>query len=148
MSSRGRARGAGDAYVSVIGADVARRLLAAGVLDEVVGFVAPVMLGDGVRPYELPGGANMRLEPVRVTRAPPTTGLWLRVAWWAGGGVGGAGHRAGRRPTPPSMWPQGISSPSGRHWSSGVRPGATSSQPWNSSVMRSRERSTAGADAL
>ena len=74
------ARGAaGDGYVNVIGADVARQCLAAGVLDEIVVFVAPVMLGDGVRLFDLPGGTRIPLEPVRVTEAPLATGLWLRV---------------------------------------------------------------------
>jgi dihydrofolate reductase len=40
---------AGDKYVNVLGADVARQCLEAGELDEILVSIAPVMLGDGVR---------------------------------------------------------------------------------------------------
>ncbi|MEV4223175.1 dihydrofolate reductase family protein [Nonomuraea sp. NPDC049725] len=73
-------RAAGDRYVNVIGADVARQCLAAGMLDEVLVFVAPVMLGDGVRLFDRPGGAAVALELVEQGRAPLATGLHYRVA--------------------------------------------------------------------
>jgi dihydrofolate reductase len=71
---------AGDRYVNVIGADVARQCVDAGVLDEVLVRVAPVLLGDGVRLFDRPGGTNVRLERLRVTQAPSATNLWFRVA--------------------------------------------------------------------
>ncbi|GLX00027.1 dihydrofolate reductase family protein [Microtetraspora sp. NBRC 16547] len=71
---------AGDKYVNVLGADVAHQCLDAGVLDEVLVFVAPVLLGDGVRLFDRPGGAKVRLEPLSVTHTPRMTDLWLRVA--------------------------------------------------------------------
>jgi hypothetical protein len=37
------------------------------------------MLGDGVRLFDHPGGTNVRLERLRVSQAPPATGLWMRV---------------------------------------------------------------------
>jgi dihydrofolate reductase len=53
---------AGDSrYVNVLGADVARQLIEAGELDEIVMFVAPVLLGDGVRVFEHPGGTEVAL---------------------------------------------------------------------------------------
>ncbi|MGN9787509.1 dihydrofolate reductase family protein [Nonomuraea sp. ZG12] len=70
---------AGDKYVNVLGASVARQCLEAGVLDEVLVLIAPVMLGDGVRLFDHPGGTNVRLERLRVSQAPPATGLWMRV---------------------------------------------------------------------
>jgi dihydrofolate reductase len=70
---------AGDRYVAVLGATTAKRCLEAGELDEILVRVAPVLLGDGVRLFERPGGTNIRLEPISVTRAARVTHLWLRV---------------------------------------------------------------------
>lgn len=70
---------AGDGYVNIIGADVARQCLAAGILDEVLAIVAPVLLGDGVRLFDHPGGTNVRLERVGVSEAPSATNLHYRV---------------------------------------------------------------------
>ena len=42
-------------------------------------FVAPVLLGDGVRLFEYPGGTNIRLERLSVSQAPTATSLWFRV---------------------------------------------------------------------
>lgn len=70
---------AGEKYVNVLGADVARQLIEAGALEEILMFVAPVLLGDGVRLFDHPGGTNVRLEPVRVSEMPTATGLWFRV---------------------------------------------------------------------
>lgn len=68
---------AGDAYVSILGADVARQCLEAGVLDEVAVFVAPCLLGDGTRLFAHPGGRLVRLDPVLPT--PVRDALWFRV---------------------------------------------------------------------
>lgn len=65
---------AGDRYVNVLGADVARQCLDAGLLDEILLFVAPVLLGDGVRVFEHPGGTDVALE-----RLPGQTEHWYRV---------------------------------------------------------------------
>jgi dihydrofolate reductase len=70
---------AGDKYVNVLGASTARQCLEAGALDEILVFIAPVMLGDGVRLFEHPGGARVRLERISLTEAPLATGIWLRV---------------------------------------------------------------------
>ncbi|GHG48651.1 MULTISPECIES: dihydrofolate reductase family protein [Amycolatopsis] len=56
---------AGDKYVNVLGADVARQCLEAGVLDEILALPVPVLLGDGVRVFHRPGGAPIGLEPLR-----------------------------------------------------------------------------------
>jgi dihydrofolate reductase len=64
---------AGDRYVNVLGADVARQCLAAGLLDEILMFVAPVLLGDGTRVYDHPGGRKVRLERLRADEH------WYRV---------------------------------------------------------------------
>lgn len=58
---------AGDKVVSVLGADVARQCIEAGLLDELLVSVTPVLLGDGVRLFHEPGGTNVKLETVDVT---------------------------------------------------------------------------------
>ena len=67
---------AGDKCVNVLGASVAAQCLAAGVLDEVVVSVMPVLLGDGTRLFEHPGGKTVRLEQISVTHTPQVTNLW------------------------------------------------------------------------
>ncbi len=65
-------------YVNVLGANVAKQCLEAGALDEVLVFIAPVLLGDGTRLFEHAGGTRIRLEPLE----PDATGmtrLWFRV---------------------------------------------------------------------
>jgi dihydrofolate reductase len=66
---------AGDRYVNVLGADVARQAIEAGLLDEILVFVAPVLLGDGTRLYEVAGGAQVTLKRIP-ERAPD---LWFAV---------------------------------------------------------------------
>jgi dihydrofolate reductase len=66
---------AGDRYVNVLGADVGRQCLEAGLLDEILVSVAPVLLGDGVPLFRHPGGTNVKLEPLR----QDSTSLWYRV---------------------------------------------------------------------
>jgi dihydrofolate reductase len=50
--------------VVVLGANVARQCLEAGLLDEIIVHVAPVLVGDGVRLFARAGGAPVRLEPI------------------------------------------------------------------------------------
>jgi dihydrofolate reductase len=70
---------AADKYVNVLGASVARQCIKAGLLDEVLVLIAPVMLGDGVKLFEHRGGAQIRLERMHTSQAPMATGLWYRV---------------------------------------------------------------------
>ena len=70
---------AGDKYVNILGADTARQCLEAGVLDEIFTFIAPVLLGDGVRLFDHPGGTNVKLERLSLTHAPSATNLRMRV---------------------------------------------------------------------
>ncbi|MFA1541971.1 dihydrofolate reductase family protein [Actinomadura monticuli] len=67
---------AGDRYVNVLGADVARQCIEAKLLDEVLVFIAPVLLGDGVRLFDDPGGTRVRLESLAGESAH-----WYRVAY-------------------------------------------------------------------
>ncbi|MFJ7215411.1 dihydrofolate reductase family protein [Amycolatopsis sp. NPDC098790] len=70
---------AGDGYVAVLGATTARRCWEAGLLDEVLVHVAPVLLGDGVRLFERPAGAPVRLEVLELSHAGPIVNAWYRV---------------------------------------------------------------------
>jgi dihydrofolate reductase len=70
---------AGEKYVNVLGASVARQCLEAGWLDEVLVCIAPVMLGDGIRLFDQPGGTRVKLERISLTQAEFATNLWLRV---------------------------------------------------------------------
>ena len=70
---------AGGRYVNVLGANTAQQCLNAGVLDEILVCIAPVLLGDGVRLFDHPGGTNVKLERLGLTHAPRATNLWLRV---------------------------------------------------------------------
>jgi dihydrofolate reductase len=66
---------AGEGYVNVLGADVAAQCLEAGLLDEVLVFVAPVLLGDGTPMFpHRPGASRVRLEPIA-----DDTPHWYRV---------------------------------------------------------------------
>ena len=70
---------AGDRYVVILGANTAQQCLDAGVLDEVLVHIAPVLLGDGVRLFDRPGGTNVKLERISLTDSPQVTNLWFRV---------------------------------------------------------------------
>ncbi|MEJ3657209.1 dihydrofolate reductase family protein [Actinomycetes bacterium KLBMP 9759] len=55
---------AGERYVNVLGATVARGCLDAGLLDEILVYVAPVLLGDGTHLHEHAGGRRTRLTAI------------------------------------------------------------------------------------
>jgi len=65
-------------YVNVLGANVAKQCLDAGLLDEILVLIAPVLLGDGVRLFQHAGGTNVRLEPID-RQGVGATSLWFRV---------------------------------------------------------------------
>lgn len=70
---------AGDGYVNVLGADVARQCLDLGELDEVLAIVVPVFLGDGTPFFRQPGGRQVEFDPVVVESVADASYLWLRV---------------------------------------------------------------------
>lgn len=76
---------AGEGYVNVLGADVGRQCLAAGLVDEILVFVAPVLLGGGTQMFEhLNAAAPNAAAPVRLERihagiTPRATSIWFRV---------------------------------------------------------------------
>lgn len=65
---------AGERYVNVLGAATAQACLRAGLLDEILLLVAPVLLGGGTRAFEPSDLGEVRLEGL-----PDTGELWFRV---------------------------------------------------------------------
>jgi hypothetical protein len=54
---------AGGKNLEILGADVAGQCLRRGLVDEILVYVLPVLLGDGIRFYSSPGLARIDLEP-------------------------------------------------------------------------------------
>jgi dihydrofolate reductase len=69
---------AGGKDVEVLGADVAGQCLQRGLVDEILVYVLPVLLGDGIR-FSAPGLARTDLEPISSTRSRDATILRFRV---------------------------------------------------------------------
>jgi dihydrofolate reductase len=72
-------KAAGDKYVAILGADVAKQCIAAGELDEILVHQVPILLGDGVRLFEHAGGTRVKLERRSLSSTPLVTNLWFRV---------------------------------------------------------------------
>jgi dihydrofolate reductase len=72
-------RAAGGKNLEIIGADVAGQCLRRGLVDEILVYVLPVLLGDGIRFFSSPGLARIDLEPVSVTPSGTITLLRFRV---------------------------------------------------------------------
>jgi dihydrofolate reductase len=53
---------AGGKNLEVFSASIGRQLLERGLIDEIDLHIAPVLLGDGIRLFDNPGGAPVRLE--------------------------------------------------------------------------------------
>ena len=69
---------AGGKNLEILGADLASQCLQRGLVDEVLVYVLPVLLGDGVR-FSTPGLGRVDLEPLENTRSGPVTMLRFRV---------------------------------------------------------------------
>jgi dihydrofolate reductase len=70
---------AGGRNVGILGADVARQCVEAGVLEEIYICLVPVLLGEGTRLFVHEGGMSVRLERVSVDPAPEVTNFRFRV---------------------------------------------------------------------
>jgi dihydrofolate reductase len=64
--------------LEILGADVAGQCLARGLVDEILVYVLPVLLGDGIR-FSAPGLARVDLDPVSSMRSGDATILRFRV---------------------------------------------------------------------
>lgn len=71
-------RAAGDKNVEIIGAGVAGQCLQRGLVDEILVYVLPVLLGDGVR-FAPPGLPRIELELVSSTRSGAVTAMRFHV---------------------------------------------------------------------
>jgi dihydrofolate reductase len=69
---------AGGKDLEVLGADAAGQCLQRGLVDELLVYVLPVLLGDGIR-FSAPGLTRTDLEPLSSTRSGDTTMLRFRV---------------------------------------------------------------------
>ena len=69
---------AGGKNVEVLGADLASQCLREGLVDEVLVYVVPVLLGDGVR-FSTPDLGRIDLEPIGNQQAGDVTMLRFRV---------------------------------------------------------------------
>ena len=70
---------AGDKVVTVGGASIAQQCLNAGLVDEIIIHLVPILLGDGVRLFDKLGSTPLEMEIVRVTEAPGVTHIRYRV---------------------------------------------------------------------
>jgi dihydrofolate reductase len=69
---------AGGKDLEILGADVAGQCLQRGLVDEILVYVLPVLLGDGTR-FSPPGLARVDLEPVSSKRSGDATMLRFQV---------------------------------------------------------------------
>lgn len=69
---------AGGKNLEILGADVASQCLRLGLVDEVMVYVLPLLLGDGTR-FSAPGLPRIDLEPVSSTRVDSVNVLRFRV---------------------------------------------------------------------
>jgi dihydrofolate reductase len=69
---------AGGKNLEVLGADVAGQCLRRGLVDEILVYVLPVLLGDGIR-FAPPDLGRIDLEPISSTRSGAVTILRFRV---------------------------------------------------------------------
>ena len=71
---------AGDGNLEIFGANLAAQCLDAGLIDEIVVHVAPVLLGDGVRLYGVAGERRpVELERTELDQSGQVTSLRYRV---------------------------------------------------------------------
>jgi dihydrofolate reductase len=69
---------AGSKNLEILGADVAGQCLRRGLVDEILVYVLPVLLGDGIR-FSPPGLERIDLEPISSARSGAATILRFRV---------------------------------------------------------------------
>jgi dihydrofolate reductase len=70
---------AGDKNLALLGGDVGAQCLARGLVDEILVFVLPVLLGAGIPLFRDGAEAGIRLEQIRTTTSGASTRLHYRV---------------------------------------------------------------------
>ncbi len=79
---------AGDEHVGIFGGDLARQVLARGLLDEIVVQIVPILLGGGVPLFGGLAGSRVALERTFVGTSGRLTDIRFRVL--AGNGAAAA----------------------------------------------------------
>jgi dihydrofolate reductase len=75
------ARSAADGKnVVLFGASIPQQCLQAGLMDEIVIHLVPVLLGDGIHLYEMPGGHTVGLRRTVTAESGQVTDLCFRVS--------------------------------------------------------------------
>ena len=69
---------AGGKNLEILGADVAAQALRRGLVDEILVYVLPVVLGEGI-PFSPAGSVKVDLDPISSTRSGAVTILRFRV---------------------------------------------------------------------
>jgi len=72
-------RAAGGKNLEILGADLAGQCLRRGLVDEILVYVLPILLGDGTPFWSPPGLGRVDLEPLDSTRSGAVTILRFRV---------------------------------------------------------------------
>jgi dihydrofolate reductase len=72
-------RAAGGKNLEILGADVAGQCLRRGLVDEIMVYLLPVLLGDGTPFFSSPEFARIDLDPIDSTRSGAVTILRFRV---------------------------------------------------------------------
>jgi dihydrofolate reductase len=71
---------AGGNRIGLMGASVVQQFLSAGLLDEIVLQLIPVLLGKGIRLFDHLGDQHIKLEKTRLVEGPGgVTHLWMKV---------------------------------------------------------------------
>ncbi len=70
---------AGDKVVAVASPNIAQQCLKAGLLDEISLHIVPVLLGGGVRLFDLQGAAPIELECTQASNAKKVIHMTFRV---------------------------------------------------------------------
>ena len=73
------ASAAGGKDVVILGANIAKQCLAAGLLDEIIIHLTPVLLGGGVRLFDQPDGPPVKLKRTFVAERGQLTALGFEV---------------------------------------------------------------------
>jgi dihydrofolate reductase len=69
---------AGGKNLEILGADVASQALRRGLVDEILVYLLPVVLGDGI-PFSPAGSVRVDLDPIGSRRSGTATILRFRV---------------------------------------------------------------------
>ena len=70
---------AGDKIVSLLGASIDQQCLKAGLVDEIVIHLVPIVLGEGIRLFDHLGSESIELERTEVVTTSQVTSLRFRI---------------------------------------------------------------------